>query len=149
MIDFLQKGFLSFFSFPSLFSIAFPSCFSFFPYGLIGFPVPNNLADYLTDCLFKVSLFQLTLPDNDDAPPFGLQLTPYFLIPFLVPGNLGNPKLGVGFGDRIIFTLFVAMPKAAVYENDCSILGQHYIRPPGKALVIHSVPKAMMPQLST
>ena len=104
--------------------------FSFFP-GLPLLPVflpsfssvilsaAKNLsisADFISnpsDGLVKVRLLQLALPNNDYAPAFRLQLTPYFLIPLLVPENLSHPKLRVGLRDRIIFTVLVAMPETA------------------------------------
>ena len=95
--------------------------------------------------VFKVRLFQLALPDNDDAPSFRLQLTPHLLIPLLVPGNLGHPELRVGFWDCIILTAFVAMPEAAMYKDNCPILWQYDIWPPREALIVNPVAKTLTP----
>lgn len=113
--------------------------------GSIDFSVPDNFIGNPLDGFFKVSLFQLALPNDYDAPPFRLQLSPDLLIPFLVPGDFGPPELGVGFGDRIIFTVLVAMPKAAVNKDNCPILWQHDIRFPGKTFIIHPVTKPLAP----
>ena len=89
----------------------------------MGIPVPDNFTSYPVDGLFKVRLFQLTLPDNDYAPAFRLQLSPHLLVPLLVPGDFSYPELCVGFGDRIILAVFVAMPKASVYEDNRPMFG--------------------------
>ena len=99
----------------------------------------------MVDGFFQYGLLQLTLPNDDDTPAFSLQLSPDFLIPLLVPGNLGHPELSVGLGDGIILTVFVAMPEAAMYEDNCPILWQHDIRFPGKTFIIHSVTKPLAP----
>ena len=142
----LQERLFSFFSLFSLPAILLPCFFSFFLNSAIGFSVPNNLTGYPVDCIFKICLFQLTLPDNDHDPAFSFQFSPDLLIPLLVPGDLGHPELGVGFGDRIILTVFVAMPKAAVNKDNCPILWQYDIRAAGKALVVHSVTKPLAPK---
>jgi len=141
-----QESLFSFLPLPSLPPVLLPRFFSFFLNSAIGFSVPNNLTGYPVDCIFKICLFQLTLPDNDHDPAFSFQFSPDLLIPLLVPGNLGHPELGVGFGGRIILTVFVTMPKASVHKNDRTILGQHDIRAAGKALVVHSVTKPLAPK---
>lgn len=42
---------------------------------------------------------QLTFPDDDEGPALGFQLTPYFLVAFLIAGNLGRPEFCVGLGN--------------------------------------------------
>ena len=111
----------------------------------MGIPVPDNLLGNTGDGIVKVRFFQLALPDDDYAPAFRLQLTPYFLIPLLVPGNLGHPELSVGLGDCIILTVFVAMPEAAVYKDNRPILWQYDIRAAGKALIVYPVAKTLTP----
>ena len=68
--------------------VLFPRFVSFFLGGSTSLSVPDNLCGYPVDGLFTVRLFQLTLPDNDDAPALRLQLSPDFLIPLLVASHV-------------------------------------------------------------
>lgn len=46
------------------------------------------------------------------------------------------PKISIGFGQMKVFAIFMTMPKAIVYENDCSAFAKHQIRMAGKVLVL-------------
>ena len=140
-----QEGLFPFLPDSSLLPVFFPRFSPVFLSSKIKLAVPHNLSRYSIDGFFKVRFFQLTLPYNDDAPAFCLQFPPNFLIPLLVPGNLGHPKLGIGFGDRIILTVFVAVPEAPMYENNCVILWENNIRSSRQAFVIHSIAKTTAP----
>ena len=145
----IQERLFSFLLLSSLPLILFPCFFSFFLDSLIGFPVLDNFGGDSGDGLLKVRFLQLALPNDDDTPSFRLQFTPYFLIPLLVSGNLCRPELGVGFGNRIIFTVFVAMPEATVYKDNRPMLLEHNIRFPGKGLFVYSIAKTVMPKSET
>jgi hypothetical protein len=144
-----QESLFSFFPGLPLLQVLFPSFSSFFLGGSIGFPVPDNLGRNPGDGIVKVRLLQLALPDDDHAPAFSLQLSPDFLVPLLVPGNFGHPKLSVGFGNSIILTVLVAMPEAAMHEDNRSILGQNDIRPTREMLLVYPVAKTLTPQTKT
>ena len=104
---------------PSLLPILFPSFSSVILRAAKNLSiVPDFHCNSIDGCL-QYGLLQLALPNDDDTPALSLQLTPDLLIPFLISGNLSYPELCVGFRNRIILTVFVAVPKAAVYE-DCS-----------------------------
>ena len=140
-----QEGLFPFFSLLSLPEIIFTRFFSFLLDSSVGLPVPDDFGSDSSDGLLKVCLLQLTLPNDDNAPAFRLQLAPDFLITLLVSGNLSHPELCVGLGNGIILTVFVAMPEAAMYEDNCPILWQHDIWFPGKTFIIHSVTKPLAP----
>ena len=65
-----------------------PALFSFFLGSSIDLSVPDNLISNPIDGLLEVGLFQLALPDYDDAPTFRLQLSPHFLIPLLIASHV-------------------------------------------------------------
>ena len=125
--------------------IFFPRFSSFFLSGSISLPVPDNLVDYSVDGFSNARLLQLTLPNDDDAPPFRLQLPPDILISHLIPSDLSNPELRVSLGNSIILAAFVAMPETAVNENDGSMLWKNYVWTAWKTLGICSVTKSPMP----
>ena len=144
--DLFQERLCSFFPGLPLLPVLFPSFSSFFLGGSICFSVPDNLGRNPGDGIVKVRLFQLALPDDDHAPAFSLQLSPDFLIPLLVPGNLCLPKFGVGLWDSIILTVLVAMPKTAVHEDGRPVFGQNDIWRPGKTIIIYSITEALTPK---
>ena len=142
-----QKSVFSLISLLSIPAILFTVSFSLLLGSAKGFPVPDDFGSHSVDGLVKVRLFQLALPNDNNAPSFRLQLTPNFLIPLLVPGNLSHPELCVGFRNRIILTVFVAMPEAAMHEDNSTIFGQYEVRLAGQALVVEPIPVTPAPQL--
>ena len=114
--------------------------------GSIGIPIPDNLVGNSGDGSVEVRLFQLTLPDDDDAPPFRLQLTPDFLVSHLVPRDLSHPEFRVGLGDSIVLTVFMTMPKAAVYKDDGAVFGEDDVRGARKASIINFVAESQAPE---
>ena len=89
---------------------------------------------------------QLAFPDDDDGPAFGLQLAPDFLVPLLVAGDFRLPKLSVGFRDVGVLAVFVAMPEAAVDEDDGAVLGEDDIRFAGQFLVVYPIAESLVPK---
>ena len=91
-----------------------------------------TVSDYfLRDTLNRIintPLLQLAFPNNDNAPPFRLQLSPYLLIPLLITSNLCHPEVRVCLRCFVIVTAFVTMPKATVNENGRSVSWQYNIR---------------------
>jgi hypothetical protein len=136
----------SFFPGLPLLSVLFPGFSSFFLGGSISFPVPDNLGRNPGDGIVKVRLLQLTLPDDDHAPAFSLQLSPDFLVSLLVSGYLCRPKIGIGFRKMASRATFVAMPKATVHEDYRPVFGQNNIRSTGKTRVVYSISKALIPK---
>ncbi len=128
LFNFFQKCLLPLPSGSPFQIILFPRFSPVFPSSKIKLSVPHNLSRYPGDGFFKVRLFQLTFPYNDDAPTFCLQLSPDFLIPLLVPRDLCHPEFFVGLGDRIILTVFMAMPKAAMHKDDGAVFWKYNVR---------------------
>ena len=145
LFNFFQKCLLPLPSGSPLQEILVPRFSPVFQSSMIKLSVPHNLRRNPVDGFFKVRPLQLTLPDDDDAPAFRLQLSPYLLIPLLVPGNLSHPELCVGFRNRIILTVFVAMPEAAMHEDNRPIFGQDDIRTSRKPFVVYPVAKSLKP----
>jgi len=50
-----------------------------------------------------------------------------------------EPPVGAGLGYYVVAAAFVAMPEAAVYEDDGAVAGQHYIGPAGEAFHMQAV----------
>lgn len=139
-----QKG-LPFFPFPLFLSIGLP-CLSSVLHGVkIGFSV---LTDFILDSgdgLFQNALLQLTFPDNDNVPSLSLQLPPNFLISLLISGYFGCPKLSISLWRTGLFTVFMPMPKTAMYEDGSSVLCENYIGSTRKMFDIHTVAKTRTP----
>lgn len=68
-------------------------------------------------------VLQFTFPDNYHVPALRLQLTPDYLVSLLIPGNLRCPEISVGLGHRVELAAIVAMPEAAMDEDDSAVLG--------------------------
>ena len=90
--------------------------------------------------------FQLAFPDDDDVPALGLQLAPDFLVAPLVTDNLFLPELGVGFGDRVVLAAFVAVPEAAVDEDDSAVFGKNDVWGTREALDVYAVAESEAPE---
>lgn len=76
----------------------------------------------------------------------GFQLAPDFLVAVLVAGDFGRPEVGVGFGDRVVFAVFVAVPEAAVDEDDGAVFGEDDVGGAGEALDVYSIAEAQVPE---
>ncbi len=140
-----QERLFSFFPGLPLSPVFLPSFSSLFLGGAIGFPIPDNLVGNTSDGSVNIRLLQLTLPNDNNVPSFRLQLTPYFLIPLLVSCDLGHPKLLIGFRNYIILAVFMAMPEAAMHEDNRPIFGQDDIRTSRKPFVVYPVAKSLKP----
>ena len=82
------------------------------------------LVDFRRDafnCFVKNRLFQLALPDNDDIPPLGFQLSPHLLVAHLITVNFRHPILRVRFWNMTGSTPLVSMPKTPMHKYDCMI----------------------------
>lgn len=140
-----QEGLFPFLPDSSLLSVFFPPFFSIILSAAKNLSIELDLLSNPTDGILQYGFLQLTLPDNNDIPALCLQLAPDFLIAFLVPRYLGHPELRVGFWDRIKLTVFVAMPEAAMHEDNRPIFGQDDIRTSRKPFVVYPVAKSLKP----
>ena len=145
------------FNLPCQFLFSFLACFLFlkvcctgcFPgrfIGLEAFSVLKGFFRYPVDGFFKGGFLELAFPDDYDRPAFGLQFAPDLLVPLMVPGDFRHPEVGVGLGDCVELAGFVAVPEAAVDEDDCAVLGKDDVWGAREALVVHSVAEAFLPE---
>ncbi len=116
---------------------------------MVSFTILDNLSSNPVEGFIENSFFQLAFPDNDNEPPFCFQLTPYFLIPFLIPHDLDFPELRIGLGNSIVLTSFMAMPKAAMNKNHSAVLGKKNVRFTRKTFVIYPITESIAPQNAT
>ena len=79
-------------------------------------------------------------------PSFGLQLAPSLLIAFLIPGYFRGPKFSVGLGDSIVRAVLVAVPEAAVDEDDGAVFGEDDVGFAGEAFVVDAVAESQAPE---
>ena len=110
---------------------------------LLSNAISFTISDYfLLDPLNRLihpPLLQLAFPNNDNTPPLCLQLSPDFLIPFLVSCHFGYPEIRVGFGNCVILTVFVAMPEATVDEYDRSVFWKDDVGASGEAFIVYPI----------
>ena len=109
-------------------------------------PVPPNLRLDTGNGLVQNSLLQLTLPNDDDEPALGLQLAPDLLVALLVPCYLGCPEVGVSLGNCVVLAAFVAMPEAAMDEDDGVIFGEDNVRGARELYEVYEIAEAQVPQ---
>ena len=107
---------------------------SFFPFSCELLSIADDFRLYPLYSFVKASILKLAFPDNDDGPSLRLQLAPGLLVPFLIPGYLRCPEVGVGLGHRVELAAFVAVPEAAVNEDDRRYLGRRMSGLPGSFL---------------
>ena len=102
---------------------------------------------YTGDGGVSVLLRQLAFPNGDDGPGEGVKALGVEFVTGDVGGDLFLPETGVGLWFHVFGTAAVAVPEAAVDEDDGAELGQHEVGLSGKALVVESVPVTSAPQL--
>ena len=86
---------------------------------------------------------QFAPPDNDCVPTEAAQLDAFLDIALFVAFYFLFPKCGVALGHYKVFAALVAVPKAAVDEDDCLVLAQYYVGGAGQAFDIYPVAVAM------
>ena len=115
----------------------------------LGLAVSHSiLADFRCDaigCFVQNRLFQLAFPDNDDKPPLGLQLTPHFLVSFLVTCHFRHPKLRISLGDSVMLTSLVSMPETTMDKDNSAVLGEDNVWGSRKLFNVYAVTKTSYP----
>ena len=76
------------------------------------------------------------------------ELDAFLYITFLVSLYLLLPVLGIALGQYEISAVFVAVPKAAVDEDDCLVFAQYYVGGAGQAFDIYAVAVAVGMQVA-
>ena len=145
-MKFLRKGGFPLFGLPALFCIEGAGFPSFILSGAEGLAVLVDLGGHCRDGFREAAALEFAFPDNDDGPAFSLQLAPGVLVALLVPCYLGGPEVGVGFGDGVVLTVFVAVPEAAVDEDDGAVFGEDDVRFAGEVSVVDAVTEAQAPE---
>ena len=79
-------------------------------------------------------LGEFTLPDGDDSPGEGVEALGIEFVTGDVAGNLFFPELGVGLWCDVLGAAAVAVPEAAVDEDDCAIFGEDEVGGAGRRL---------------
>ena len=94
----------------------------------------------------KVLLGEFTFPDGDDGPGEGVEALGVEFVTGDVAGDFLAPECFVGLGNDVLGATAVAVPEAAVDEDDGAVLGQDEVGGAGEAFVIEPVPVAFVPQ---
>lgn len=120
-MKFLRKGGFALFGLPALFGIEDAGFPSVFLSGAEELAILVDLGGHCRDGFGEAAALEFAFPDDDDSPSFGLQLAPGVLVVLLVACYLGGPEVCVGFGYREVRAVFVAVPEAAVDEDDGAV----------------------------
>lgn len=86
--------------------------------------------------------YQSTLPNNGNMPAGRHQCVDILPIPFHRAPNLGLPELRSCFREHTPLATRMAVPEAAVHEDDCLVFGKHNIRPAREIADVLPEPKA-------
>ena len=90
-------------------------------------------------------LGEFTFPDSDDGPGEGVEALGIEFVTGDVAGNLFFPELGVGLWCDVLGAAAVAVPEAAVDEDDCAIFGEDEVGGAGEAFIVESVAVSSAP----
>ncbi len=82
---------------------------------------------YARDSGIKVLLGEFAFPDGDDGPGEGVEALGVEFVAGDVAGYFFTPELFVGLGNGVLGVTPVAVPEAAVDEDDGAVLGQHEV----------------------
>ena len=66
-------------------------------------------------------------------PTHAAELEAFGKVALAVALNLGLPEVGTGFGKDEVAAAFMAVPEAAVYEDDGAVLAKHNVGRAGQA----------------
>ena len=101
---------------------------------------------YARNGVVKILLGEFTFPDGDDGPGEGVEALGVEFVAGDVAGYLFFPESGVRLGFDVLGATALAVPEAAVDEDDGAVLGQDEIGGAGEAAVIEPVPVDLVPQ---
>lgn len=90
----------------------------------------------------RLDFFQVTefaLPDGDDVPTGLAELGGGGLVSIAVCADLFLPELGSRLGESVAWAIGVAVPEAAVYEDDSLVFRQHNVWLAGELFVVGGV----------
>lgn len=101
---------------------------------------------YARDGGIKVLLGEFAFPDGDDGPGESVEALGVEFVAGDVAGNLFFPESGVRLWFDVLGATSVAVPEAAVDEDDGAVLGQDEVGGAGESAVIEPVAVAFVPQ---
>ena len=90
----------------------------------------------------------MSFPNDDCVPAEVAQLYAFFYVALFVALDFLFPERGVALGHYKVAAAFVAVPEAAVDEEDGAVLAQHYVGGAGQALDIYAVAVAVGMQVA-
>lgn len=96
----------------------------------------------------KVLLGEFAFPDGDDGPGEGVEALGVEFVAGDVAGYLVFPEAGVRLGFDVLGATSVAVPEAAVDEDDSAVLGQDEIGGAGESSVIEPVAVSPAPEFT-
>ena len=85
----------------------------------------------------------MSFPDDDCVPTEAAQLDAFFDVALFVAFYFLFPEWGVALGHYKVFATLVAVPEAAVDEDDCPVLAQYYVGGTRQAFDIYAVAVAV------
>ena len=94
----------------------------------------------------EVLLGEFAFPDGDDGPGEGVEALGAQFIAGDVAGHFLLPEAGVAFRDDIFGAAAVAVPEAAVDEDDGTVLGEDEVGRAGQTSVVEPVAITATPQ---
>ena len=89
---------------------------------------------YARDGGVNILLREFASPDGDDGPCEGVEALGVEFVAGDVAGHFLTPELFVGLGNGVLGATSVAVPEAAVDEDDGAVLGQDEVGEPGSRL---------------
>ena len=89
---------------------------------------------YARDGGVNILLREFAFPDGDDGPCEGVEALGVEFVAGDVAGHFLTPELFVGLGNGVLGATSVAVPEAAVDEDDGAVLGQDEVGEPGSRL---------------
>ena len=103
---------------------------------------------YASNGGITVLLGEFAFPNGDDGPGEGVEALGVEFVAGDVGGDFLLPEGGVGLWFHVLGTTAVAVPEAAVDEDDGAVLGQHEVGGAGESAVIEPVAVATSPQFA-
>lgn len=103
---------------------------------------------YAGDGGVKDLLAEFAFPDGDDGPGEGVEALGIEFVVGDVAGYLFFPESDVRLGFDVLGATAVAVPEAAVDEDDSAVLGQDEVWGAGEPLVVDPVAVATVPQFA-
>lgn len=103
---------------------------------------------YARDGGVKILLGEFAFPDGDDGPGEGVEALGVEFVAGDVAGHFLMPELFVGLWNCVLGATSMAVPEAAVDEDDGAVLGEDDVGGAGESAVVEPVAVAPSPQFA-